>query len=565
MTAQIDRLSPRARTRLRNLSVLGQSFTLEMAGRVLEDEVGLEADLVGYGAFEGLIEPDGRGGYRFRNGPVRDVAYESLPFRRRRELHARVGEAIEADAGDDADDVAELLSLHFFYAQRFEEAWRFSRMSGDKAAQIFANVEARDFFLRALEAASRLSGLDGREIAGASEALGDVRMRLGEYREAERAYRDARRHVDGDGVSQARLLLKEALVLDVEGRYPQALRTLTRGTGLLADGEPGAIGLRARLAAHYAGIRWAQGRNDEAVTWARLAITDGEATGELDATAHALYVLDIAEHSLGLSPGGPYSKQALDLYERLGNLAKQGDVMNNLGYYAYFQGNWHDAVSWYERARDVFLRTGNVVDAAIDEMNIGEVLLFQGRLEEAAAASRCSPHLPRLRGAAAELFAATLLAATASRSGRFETAAAMFEDVEALGREMGDVRTADMAGLLAESLVTAGPTQEAMPVNDALLASLPDTHAFVPWLLRNRGYALAQLGDRIAAEVTLGESLSLARSMGANHDIAFVLEAFLRCGLSDGRSADEIRSERDELNAQLGIVAVPGVPLPVSA
>ena len=72
----------------------------------------------------------------------------------------------------------------------------------------------------------------------------------------------------------------------------------------------------------------------------------------------------------------------------------------------------------------------------------------------------------------------------------------MFEDVEALGREMGDVRTADMAGLLAESLsYLQGRPQEAMPVNDALLASLPDTHAFVPWLLRNRGYALAQLGE----------------------------------------------------------------------
>ena len=105
-----------------------------------------------------------------------------------------------------------------------------------------------------------------------------------------------------------------------------------------------------------------------------------------------------------------------------------------------------------------------------------------------------------------------------------------------------------------------------MPVIDALLSSLPDTHAFVPWVLRNRGYALAQLGDRDRRRAVRSvRALRFARSQGADHDIAFVLEAFLRSGLSDGRSADEIRSERDELNAQLGIVAVPGVPLPVSA
>ena len=151
-------------------------------------------------------------------------------------------------------------------------------------------------------------------------------MRLGEYREAEQAYRDARRHVDDDRVAQARLLLKEALVLDVEGRYPQALRTLTRGTRLLEDGDPEVVGLRARLAAHYAGIRWAQGRNHEAVTWSRLALADGEATHELDATAHSLYVLDIAEHSLGLSRGGAQLAASARSLRGLGNISKQGHV-----------------------------------------------------------------------------------------------------------------------------------------------------------------------------------------------------------------------------------------------
>ena len=410
VTAQIDRLSPRARTRLRNLSVLGQSFTLEMAGRVLEDEVGLEADLVGYGAFEG-----------FSSSPTAEAdtgsATDPSEMWRTRAFRSAVGGSSTPGWARRSRPTRAMTRTTSPSSCRFTSSTPSGsrRRGGSRGCRATRRRRSSRMWRRATssygrwKAALRLSGLDGREIAGASEALGDVRMRLGEYREAERAYRDARRHVDGDGVSQARLLLKEALVLDVEGRYPQALRTLTRGTGLLADGEPGSIGLRARLAAHYAGICWAQGRNDEAVTWARLRDDDGEATGELDATAHALYVLDIAEHSLGLSPGGPYSKQALDLYERLSNLAEQGDVMNNLGYYAYFQGNWHDAVSWYERARDVFLRTGNVVDAAIDEMNIGEVLLFQGRLEEAAKQLRDALRIFRASGVRPpELFAATL-------------------------------------------------------------------------------------------------------------------------------------------------------------
>ncbi len=567
VTAQIDRLPPKVRGRLRNLSVLGQSFTEEMAQRVLEEEDGVEANLVASGAFEGLIEMDGRGGFRFRNGLVRDVAYESLPFRRRRELHARVGEAIQAEAGTDVDDVAELLSLHFFYAQRYEEAWRFSRLAAEQASQIYANVEARDFFVRALEAAGRLPSLEPTEVAAASESLGDVRMRLGEYRGAEQAYREARRRVSGVPLRQARTLLKEALVWDLEGRYPQALRTITRATRLLADEtSEAALKVRAQLAAHYAGIRWTQGRNREAIRWCRQALDDGEAADELDATAHALYVLDIAEQSLGVSPGGPYSERALELYRRLGNLAKQGDVMTNLGYYAYFQGAWDEAVDWYERARDVFLQTGNVVDAAIDDMNTGEVLLFQGRLDEAASVLSEALRIFRAAGARQhELLSATLLAATRTRTGRFNEASAMFDELAALDREVGDMHSSDVASLLAESYILQGLPADALPIIDDLLEALPATHRFSPWLLRNRGYALAQSGERADAEVALRESLASARALGAEHDIAFVLEAFLRCGLSDGRDEDEIRRERDGLIERLHVVGIPEVPLPTRA
>ena len=177
--AQIDRLPPRDRTRLRHLSVLGMSFSEELATRLLEDE-GLETGPAAVRPLPGLLESDGRGGLRFRNGLVRDVAYESLPFRRRRELHARVGEAIAASA-EDVDAMAEVLSFHFLHAQRFAEAWRFSRLAGEWAASLYANVEGSEFYRRALEAARRLPEADPRAIAEVNEALGDVQIRLGEY------------------------------------------------------------------------------------------------------------------------------------------------------------------------------------------------------------------------------------------------------------------------------------------------------------------------------------------------------------------------------------------------
>ena len=563
VTAQIDRLPAGDLRLLRFASVLGMSFTDDLMGAVLEGEQAT-IDPEAWGRLDEFLEEAGPGTHRFRHGLMRDAAYEGLPFRRRRDLHARAGETILARAGADEEDVAELLSLHFFHAQRYEDAWRFSRVAAERAASVYANVEARDFYLRALEAAHRLPSIDPTEPAAAAEALGDVRMRLGEFRKAREGYRDARRALVGDPEGQARLLLKDALVSDIEGHFPIALRALTRGSNLLAGvTERGAAGLRAQLAANYAGIRWAQGHNTDAVQWCRVALEEGEVSGELDATAHALYVLDLAEDSQGIARGGERSRQALSLYERLGNLAKQAHVMNNLGYYAYFQARWDEARDWYERARDTYLRTGNVADAAIDDANLGELLLHQGRLEEAEIQLRDALRVLRASGVRAyEVLTSSLLGAAAARSRRFDEAATIFREAELLSREVGDAsRSLDVAVWSAEALVLQGCSDEALSLTEGVLASVSPSDPMVPALRRVQGYALAQRGERDASRDAFRLSLEVARALGADHDVAFALDGFLRLGLSDGRPVAEMELERDRLFVRLGIVAVPDVPL----
>ena len=95
-------------------------------------------------------DPDAPGAFRFRHALIRDAAYEGLPFKRRRELHGRVAEVMERRATREG---CELLSLHFYRAERWSEAWRYSVVAGRRAHAKCANVEAEQFFQRALEAA----------------------------------------------------------------------------------------------------------------------------------------------------------------------------------------------------------------------------------------------------------------------------------------------------------------------------------------------------------------------------------------------------------------------------
>ena len=180
ITAEIDRLANADRRVLRYASVLGMSFDRTLA------EALLDPDQTGSGGYPWerlaqFLDDEGGGRFRFRHALMRDAAYEGLPYRRRRELHARVGVAVLASAGEQDHEHAELLSLHFYLAGEFEQAWRYSMIAAERAEAAYANIEASRFFRRAIEAGRRLGGrpdgapVDEREAGRRAGAGGPVR------------------------------------------------------------------------------------------------------------------------------------------------------------------------------------------------------------------------------------------------------------------------------------------------------------------------------------------------------------------------------------------------------
>ncbi|MGC9343947.1 MAG: tetratricopeptide repeat protein, partial [Bacteroidales bacterium] len=65
-----------------------------------------------------------------------------------------------------------------------------------------------------------------------------------------------------------------------------------------------------------------------------------------------------------------------------------GDALNNLGIHHYAEGRWGEAVECYRASREAKLRAGDLLGAAVQENNVGEVLSDQGRLAEAEALFR---------------------------------------------------------------------------------------------------------------------------------------------------------------------------------
>jgi class 3 adenylate cyclase/tetratricopeptide (TPR) repeat protein/predicted ATPase len=564
VTSQIDRLSAAQRRMLRFASVLGMSFTAEGVGRLLETDRPPTA--AQWRDLDEFVATDADGAtLRFRHALMRDAAYHGLSYKRRRELHRRAGLEIERRRRD-GDSPLDLLALHFFHAHDHDRAWEYSRGAAVSADAKFAIVDAAEHYERALEASRRVHDPVVTEVAGAYEALGDLRERIGQYPEAARAYTAARRLLPEDVVAQGRLCFKHSVLAERSGSYPQALRWLKRGMqGLESRSDLPAVQQLARLVASYGLIRQAQGRRLDAVRWLTRAIETSQRADEREALAHAYFVLDWALVELGRAEEAVHSQKSLELYDELGKLGPPATIYNNLGMFAWLEGRWDEAIELYDKGRQLRLKLGDAVDAATGTHNIAEVLSDQGRLDEARPLFEESLRVWR----AAEFgigvaYATSSLGRVASRSGDFPRAAELYEAArEQFQAMVSEAELVDTDARIAEALALQGRSKEAAELASAALERTAARGGATqdPLLHRIRGYALAQLGGVDEARAELDRSLQAGRGRNARYEIALTLDAIARVTELEGAADGAHRAEADELLAALGVIRVPTVPL----
>ena len=539
LATKIDRLSPADRALLRWASVLGMSFSGEVIAQVLEGEEDASASSEAWDRLTEFVERDPHvpGAFRFRHALIRDAAYEGLSYRRRRELHARVAEVIEARQSSVTEN-AELLSLHHYRGEQWDGTWLYSVVAGRRAWEKFANVEAVQFYERALEASSFGAAVTPMDLAEVWEGLGDARMRLGEYEQAGAAFREAQAAFEAGTVEQARLMQKDAIALHRLTQYDQALERLTEAMQLL-DGDDAAEATRqrARLMGWYAAVLQRQKHPEAGMEWCERAITEAERGSAHDALAQAYFMLDWAYVTLGRPAEAVYSERSIAIYEELGNLDLLAWVLNNLGGYRYLDGKWDEAIELASRARDTFRRIGDDTNALIVALNIAEVLSDQGRSEEAGPVFYESIDARRAVGIPLEIAEAlSLLGRHEARVGNFAEAHAAFDEARELYQEHGDEfghLTTDAR--VVECLALEGRGADVViAAADALerAESVAGAAVLAAALHRQRGFALAQTGDIGAGRVAFEESLATARRGGENYglisneyEIALTLDA----------------------------------------
>ena len=168
--------------------------------------------------------------------------------------------------GDRPEEAAELLSLHYFNGGRWEKAFTYSRLAGDLAREVYANVDAARFYERAIEASAYVKSVDEIELATTWRSLGVVREAAGDYRGAIDALKLAARPVQARPRCRRRHLRGRALAWARLGSYSTALRDTTGGLdGVSTLATVEATRAACNLLALRAQIHIQQGRPRQAI------------------------------------------------------------------------------------------------------------------------------------------------------------------------------------------------------------------------------------------------------------------------------------------------------------
>jgi class 3 adenylate cyclase/tetratricopeptide (TPR) repeat protein len=157
--ARVDSLPEAAKGLLQTGSVAGREFSHDLIKGIADlSEEELLSHLSVLKDSELLYE---RGIYPqsthiFKHALTQEVAYDSLLHKRRREIHEKIGKALEQIYADRLEEFYEMLAYHYSRSENPEKAYQYLKLSGNKATGNYSNWEAFRFYKDAINVLNRM-------------------------------------------------------------------------------------------------------------------------------------------------------------------------------------------------------------------------------------------------------------------------------------------------------------------------------------------------------------------------------------------------------------------------
>lgn len=540
--SKLDRLDPRDKQLLMYAAVLGTEARIDLLASLLPEIASAIEDSESWNRLAEFIDTSVIGKIKFQDPLVRDVAYEMLPKRRREEIHELVGDAIEKRARRRPERFVDDLSYHYHLAGDWQRSLNYSQMAAERAERSYALVAASEFWKRSIEASEELNQPDS-DRTRLHERLGDTNEHGGLFPQAQAAFETAIELTDDD-IALARLSRKLGLVqvrlgfpLEARERFDAILASPHAETEDRLEAMLGIAGMETRI-----------GHPADASDWCDKVLQEAGHVDYPPQRARAYHIMSVASTELGNPDAVDQAKQALYIYEEINDQAGASKALNNLGYHAFYKGNWAACEEYHLKNREATEELGDLLNRALAGYNLGELYLEQGRFEEGRPL--LEETLAAFRGASHKVGEAVTrigLGRLEARVGNHDQARAMLERALAIAEEANAFQYRQEVGVSEiELALLRGELADARNRAESLAEAVDEPNLRAR-LLALYAYAHAPTASTEDLRSTLEEAATVALGVGALHLEFGVVEAQARL-LNEG--ADRVQHMADQLQIQ---------------
>ncbi|MGP1674676.1 MAG: ATP-binding protein, partial [Candidatus Limnocylindrales bacterium] len=456
--SRIDTMAEAPRRTLKVASVIGRLFEAPILPGVYPELGALDAVIANLDALRAadLVNLDREAdlAYLFKHAATHEVAYESLPFGVRRQLHTRVGAYIEGADLAATDQHLDLLAHHFWNSDDEERKRGYLERAAEAARAAYANGAAIDYLTRLVPL------LEGAGRAAALLKLAKVHELVGDWATAETVANDALTIATelGDGAAQGWAHTSLAEIARKGGRYDEAVDHLDTARSLFdAAGADDGTGQTLHLAGTVAAQR---GDYDMAQEHYEASLVIRERLGDKASMGGLYSNLGVIAEYRGDYPGArALNEAALDIRTEVGDRWAIGVSNNNLGMIALHERDFAEARRCFEESMRLNREVGDAWMVAIAHNNLGNAARGSGDL--AAAREHYAASLRAYRDYDDRWALAFLLediAVLAGLLGRNETAIGLLAAGGSLRETIGSPRGAALEAELDRSLATARST-----------------------------------------------------------------------------------------------------------
>jgi tetratricopeptide (TPR) repeat protein len=173
IAARMDRLEENLKRTMQVASVIGREF----AFRILQTISGMREEIKLYLQnlqgleliYEKTLFPELE--YIFKHALTQEVAYNSLLTSRRKEIHEKIGNAIEELYPHRLEEYYEMLAYHYTRSDNNNKAYHYLKLSGDKTRAGYANWEALRFYGEAIDVLDQMPPTDENKKEGIEARL----------------------------------------------------------------------------------------------------------------------------------------------------------------------------------------------------------------------------------------------------------------------------------------------------------------------------------------------------------------------------------------------------------